>query len=338
MPAIPYKKTGTTDVAWDAQANIDRLNANDEKSYRQMFAWVDPKGDPSVKGSYKFPHHMVGANGEVGDANLAACSAGIGALNGARGHADIPSTDRHGVWEALAGHLIDAGKTPPELRSEEVLDHEVELVLRSMVGENNMVVERRMITDTEFRILGDGAESMRIDGHPAVFNRSADLGFFIERMAPGAFTRTIQEDDVRALINHDPNLLLARKGAGTMILSEDQQGLRTEVDVAPTSYGKDLLVNMRLKNINQGSIGFIARGQKVTKQDGNWVRELTDVKLRDAGPVTFPAYNETDYSARSFDAALKSFRNGPDGRTWEDPDEWKRDVERRARLLQLAEI
>lgn len=340
MPAIPYKKTATTDVAWDAAANTDRLKANDEAAFRAMFAWVDAKGDPKAKSSYKFPHHMVSDSGDVEAANLRACSAVIAALNGGRGGAKIPSGDREGVYRAVAGHLKDAGKDVPELKSDEAIDREYELALRGM-GDAN-IVERRMFSDVEFRAAAPGDDCMRLDGHPAVFNQRADLGFFTEVVKPGTFARTIQEDDIRALINHDSNLVIGRRGAATLHLSEDDQGLRSEVDVAPTSYGKDLMISVRRRDITQGSIGFVVRGQRVYKENDTWVRELTDVKLYDVSPVTFPAYSGTDYNARAAQQSLadivKAFRYGPDLPAIGDEDAWKHDLEARRRQLLLAEL
>lgn len=337
MPAIGYTKTCTADGAWDAGANEKRLKADAEGDYRKMYAWVDPKGDAKTKSAYKFPHHEVSASGEVGCANLRACSAGIAALNGGRGGAKIPSGDRQGVYNALAGHLRAAGKDVPELKSDADIDREYETVLRGL--QQAGAVERRVFPG-EFRAIDGGADpdEQNIDGHPAVFNQAADLGYFTEIVKPGAFTRTIQEDDIRALINHDPNLVIARKGSGTLQMSEDDAGLRTQIKVAPTSYGKDLMVSVRRRDVTQGSIGFIARGQRVYKENDQWVRELTDIKLFDVSPVTFPAYAGTDYNARSIAEIVKGFRYGPDMPVLDDEEAWRQDLDYRRRLLQAAEF
>lgn len=86
------------------------------KTLRKAYAWVDPDGDPGAKSSYKFIHHEVKAGGDVGPANVKACTSGIGVLNGGRGGADIPKSDRQGIYRHLARHLRDAGDEPPDLR------------------------------------------------------------------------------------------------------------------------------------------------------------------------------------------------------------------------------
>lgn len=110
--AIRSHSTATTDEPWDATTMVARL-PREESALRECFAWVDSEADPDNKTSYKFPHHMVSADGTVGAANLSACSSGIGVLNGARGGTDIPRSDYDGVYTHLTAHLRDADRTPP---------------------------------------------------------------------------------------------------------------------------------------------------------------------------------------------------------------------------------
>jgi HK97 family phage prohead protease len=118
--AIAPHETEVTDMdtEWDAGEMVRRLREDGDRAYyREMFAWApdDPDLDLS-KSAYKFPHHMVDADGNIGAANARACVAGIAALNGARGGADIPESDIEGVYKHLAKHLRDAGIEPPELQ------------------------------------------------------------------------------------------------------------------------------------------------------------------------------------------------------------------------------
>lgn len=116
MGAIGVHHTETSDEAWDGPANEARLRlGEDEAYYRKAFAWQDPEGDAGTKAAYKFIHHAVSSAGEIGAANLTACSTGIGVLNGGRGGTTIPSGDRRGVYNHLAAHLRDADREPPEL-------------------------------------------------------------------------------------------------------------------------------------------------------------------------------------------------------------------------------
>ncbi len=113
--AIPPHETPVVSRMWDGPRTVAAI-PNDARpsELRTVFAWVDENGDPEAKSSYKFPHH----HGVNGPANIRACLAGIAILNGARGGADIPDSDREGVYRHLAAHLRDADREPPELRAQ----------------------------------------------------------------------------------------------------------------------------------------------------------------------------------------------------------------------------
>ena len=115
--AIASHSTATDTSTWDGNANQTALptEEGDSSDYRQAYAWVDPDGDADTKAAYKFIHHFVSSDGDVGAASTVACSAGIAVLNGGRGGSNIPDDDVQGVYAHLAKHLTDADLTPPEL-------------------------------------------------------------------------------------------------------------------------------------------------------------------------------------------------------------------------------
>lgn len=161
--------------------------------------------------------------------------------------------------------------------------------------------ERRYYsTEFEARAVGDG---FTIAGHAAVFNRlSQDLGGFVERIAPGAFRKTIGEADVRALFNHDASLILGRSKSGTLYLEEDERGLAYEVKIPDTSYGRDLMVSIERGDITQSSFGFrVIDDMWDRTDDGYPLRTLREVSLHngDVSPVTYPAYLDTEVAARA---------------------------------------
>ncbi|MET9099950.1 HK97 family phage prohead protease [Streptomyces antibioticus] len=114
--ALAVHSTDTSDAAWDGPANSGDLPQT-ESALRAAHAWVDPDGDAAAKSSYRFIHHFVDMDGNVGAASTAACTTGIGVLNGARGGTTIPDEDRESVYKHLARHLKDAGLKAPELKS-----------------------------------------------------------------------------------------------------------------------------------------------------------------------------------------------------------------------------
>jgi HK97 family phage prohead protease len=164
-------------------------------------------------------------------------------------------------------------------------------------------VERRFIADSPELRAADNTDFIPMKGYAAKFNkRSQDLGYFVEQLAPGAFTRTIAEDDIILNINHDASKILARNTNGTLRLSEDSVGLVTDADMANTSYAQDLAVLMRRGDINKMSFAFgTLRDHWEELADGTLLRTVLEARLFDVAIVTVPAYEDTEAGLRSLD-------------------------------------
>lgn len=121
MGAVGTHNTATSDGPWDAGLHEKRLESPlTLDKVRAAYAWYDGaavEDGELPKSAAKFLHHEINADGTVGPANLAACSATIGALHGARGGTSIPEADRRGVYDHVAAHLRDAGREPEPFRS-----------------------------------------------------------------------------------------------------------------------------------------------------------------------------------------------------------------------------
>lgn len=141
----------------------------------------------------------------------------------------------------------------------------------------------------------------KIVGYAAVFNSTTDLGYFEERIKPGAFARAIKEQqDVRALWNHDANYVLGRTKSGTLRLAEDNVGLRIEIDPPDTQTARDVVESIRRGDVDQMSFAFIATKETWTdRRDMLPLREIEDADLFDVSPVTYPAYEATTVGLRS---------------------------------------
>lgn len=176
-------------------------------------------------------------------------------------------------------------------------------------GDPNSKREMRIINDEDIEMrVEDKDGEKRLQGYAAKFNKwSEDLGYFREKIAPGAFTDAIKDSDVRALKNHDPNLLLGRTSAGTLRLVENKVGLKFEVDMPNTTTGQDTLEEVRRGDITGCSFGFTVKEQSWRYlEDGNVERTIVKVgELFDVGPVTYPAYPDTSVAARSREAFVE---------------------------------
>jgi len=155
----------------------------------------------------------------------------------------------------------------------------------------------------ESRSEDDGNEREYIVGYAAKFGvLSLDLGDFIERIDPGAFSLVSERRgrrkplETRALWNHDANFPLARY-PGTLKMSVDAVGLRYEFPVPDTSYGRDLAANIQAGIVRGSSFSFTvpSGGDSWAVEDGRSVRTIQRVdSLLDVSPTTFPAYPDTD--------------------------------------------
>ena len=158
--------------------------------------------------------------------------------------------------------------------------------------------ERRTFTvrDIEARQAEDG--TMRMAGYAAVFNEASVPLPFIEKIAPGAFRKTLSETpDVRLLVNHE-GLPMARTKNGTMRLSEDEKGLFFEAELANTQEARDLYTLVERGDVDQMSFAFRVIRQNWSKDRSE--RTLTEVSLSDGDVsiVTYPAYTATSVEAR----------------------------------------
>mgnify|MGYP003394418333 CR=1 FL=1 len=176
---------------------------------------------------------------------------------------------------------------------------------RRLEGEKGMIYERRSFPVQELRVV-DTPAGKQISWFPALFgSRSGDLGGFYETIKPSAFNKTIQEADVRALFNHNPDYVLGRNTAGTLDLSVTRKGLRASVNPPDTAWANDLMVSIERGDISGGSFGFqVIKDDWGMDEEKNVTRELQEVKLFDVSLVTYPAYPETNGSVALRSAML----------------------------------
>jgi len=141
-------------------------------------------------------------------------------------------------------------------------------------------------------------EPIKISGYAAVFNsRTKICDFFDEVIAPGAFSRTLFENgDIRALFNHDWANVLGRTKSGTLMLSEDERGLKFEIELPNTTVARDLVESLKRGDINQCSFGFIPVEEEWDYSVEPALRTLKDVDLFEISIVSLPAYADTEVS------------------------------------------
>ena len=168
-------------------------------------------------------------------------------------------------------------------------------------------IERRNYVVSELRAITEEKGLRHIAGYAAIFNAmSDDLGWFREKIEPGAFAESIQIDDIRALWNHNSNYVLGRNKSGTLTLSEDAHGLKIDILPPDTQWARDLMVSIDRGDVTQMSFGFETLSDRWETVDKQEIRTLVKVRLIDVSPVTFPAYPNTEVGLRSLEEYRKT--------------------------------
>lgn len=182
------------------------------------------------------------------------------------------------------------------------------------MNEPKVSVRERRTIPLELRVQRSADGKAKIVGYAAKFNSlSEDLGGFREVIAPGAF-KGVLDNDVRGLFNHDPNFVLGRTTAGTARMSEDADGLMIEIDPPETEQARTVITAIERGDVTGQSFSFqlppYPDGRIWEENEkGELTRTITRIdRLFDFGPVTFPAYPDTDVSMRSLESALTEGR------------------------------
>ncbi len=271
--AVRLINNGDVDIdgewSFDAEDGNKILGDDNWSEYGKWFLAFDNEKNEDTKSYYGYP---FGKNGKV-------YRKGLTAIRQRAGQMGLDD-----VFEA-AGRLV------------EMIDEDKKSINNIWEEKYNNSMEKR-IFNIETKSEESESGQKVIVGHASMYGaRSENLGGFYEYIEEGAFTRElIAKSDVRALINHDQNLILARTTSGTLRLDADATGLQYEFDVPETSYGKDLVISMDRGDITQSSFAFTVKEDDwSTDEDGNNIRTIKKIdRLYDVSPVTYPAYPETN--------------------------------------------
>lgn len=159
------------------------------------------------------------------------------------------------------------------------------------------------MTGLETRAATDDGKSLGLSGYAAKFNERSALifGEFYEIIAPGAFTRSLAETTVKALWNHNFDLVLGSTKSGTLRLEEDDVGLRMDIDLPDNEWGRFAHDAVRRGDVDGVSFGFYVRDDDwiYLAEEGYHLRTLLDVDLFEISPTGFPVYADSEVEARS---------------------------------------
>lgn len=149
---------------------------------------------------------------------------------------------------------------------------------------------------------------------------------FIERIKAGVFRTALKRnDDVKVLLNHDKNRVLATTKDGSAKLEEDNIGLRAEVTITD----KEVVEKARDGKLVGWSFGFYPNSDELGVEGNTETRTLLDIDLQEVSildDTKSPAYYGTSIEARSENEKLLEYRSTIE-EIEKDADEKHKEVE-----------
>jgi len=161
-----------------------------------------------------------------------------------------------------------------------------------------------LVRHVEFRAEPSG-DGLTLEGYAAVFNEWTEIdsweGTFRERIAPGAFRRTLGQRTPILQFDHGTHPLIGSLPLGVFTsISEDEHGLRVKARLSDNWLVEPIRDAIRDGAITGMSFRFRVIKDKWEKgRDKVAERTISEVALYEAGPVVFPAYEQTTVGVRS---------------------------------------
>lgn len=157
---------------------------------------------------------------------------------------------------------------------------------------------------TDFRA-AKSDDGLTLEGYAAVFDVWTDiedhLGTYRERIAPGAFKRTLGMRMPVIQYDHGSHPLLGSIPLGRITsITEDAHGLRVKARMSDNWLVQPVRDAIRDGGITGMSFRFrIIDDVWTMSRDGVEERTIREVELYEVGPVVFPAYEQTSVGVRS---------------------------------------
>lgn len=176
--------------------------------------------------------------------------------------------------------------------------------------ENKRIKEIRYIPAMGISIREDQAnpDVMAIKGYVVKFNDRSSLLYdeWYERVAKGAFAKSLEQNTIKALWNHNSDIVLGSTKSQTLKLIEDDIGLRFDLELPNSNQAKDIYESIKRGDVDGVSFGFYIRenGDKweYLKDEDVYERTLLDIDLIEISPTPFPAYPTSEVGKRSLEA------------------------------------
>lgn len=142
-----------------------------------------------------------------------------------------------------------------------------------------------------------------LEGYFVRYNSETELwtGYY-EEVAPNAFDNSLQTRDILCLDNHDTRIVLGSTESGTLELRSDETGLwgKVKVDLEDPN-AKSAYRKVQTGKVKGCSFGFRVNAETKVNRDNKTVFRILEAELLEVSITGFPAYPQTDISARRKD-------------------------------------
>ena len=164
--------------------------------------------------------------------------------------------------------------------------------------------QRSFCGGLELRAEGDGESGRTTKGYACLFDNVTSIGgYWQERFAKGAFSKSLGERDVVALHSHDDGRPMGRMSRDTLRITEDDKGLGFENDLPDTQDGRDLATSIDRGDIEGMSFRFRALKEEWDETQDPPMRTVIEAELFEITYTAFPAYPDTEVGMRSLEHA-----------------------------------
>ena len=162
----------------------------------------------------------------------------------------------------------------------------------------------------EFRAGTDADPVAYAEGLGVIYNKESEIyPGYMESVRAGAFGK-LASKEVKSFFNHDASQVLSTTESSPRLkLDECDDGLYFRSPIPPTSYGKNLEVNLQCRNVRGASFTFTVTEDVITIDEKDvYHREIVKAELYEIGPVTNPAYTKTNVALRSMDDVVADIK------------------------------
>jgi len=154
----------------------------------------------------------------------------------------------------------------------------------------------------------DKTEQRFVSGVGIVYGEEVTIwDGFKETIRAGAFTESLNSDiNVKSFFNHNASFVLStQRSEPALTITDGKSGLDFDSPIPDTTYGRDLIENLERKNVEGASFTFsVDEDILIIDEDDVYHREIVKATLYEVGPVTNPAYPQTEVGVRDRDQSM----------------------------------